>query len=126
MSRKWLWVVIGILVVGFMVYRYVYQPHRDIKNEEAAYTFSSEEFIREFREDAVASAEKYVNKVIRIDGEVTSLEKEYVAVDNYIIAQFGEPPGIKTGERISFKGRFLGYDELLEEIRFDECYILNH
>ncbi|UGU16628.1 hypothetical protein LS482_01870 [Sinomicrobium kalidii] len=125
MGRKLLWIVLGILVVAFVAYKYVYRPHRDIEKEEASYAFSSEVFIREFREDAAMASEKYVNEVIRINGNITAVEKDHVIVDDNIVARFRETSGKKAGAPISFKGRCVGYDELLEEIRLDECYILN-
>lgn len=123
MSKKriLLLILLGIVLVGYLGYRYAYQSHRDVQTEEASFTVNATEIIAEFSTDADAASKKYLNKIVDISGEITDKDGNILTIDNSIFAQFAEEP-VNTQGSITLKGRCIGYDDLLEEIKFDQCY----
>jgi len=120
-NRKTLLIIaLGLIIIGYLGYRYAYQSHRDIESEKAAYTISANDLITEFNQDYEVATEKYQNQTIKVTGTVTAQDQNSLTVDGSVFAEFSENLDEKKGN-ITFKGRCIGYDELLEEIKFDQC-----
>ena len=123
--RKWIVLVILIIVV-FIGYNYVYQDHRDIESETAAFTLTAEDITNEFEINPSESETKYLNKTIVISGIITELNENQMTINNKVFCQLNNAEnGMLINQNINVKGRFIGYDSLLEEIKLDQCYIIN-
>lgn len=106
----------------------MYQDHRDISTETAAFVISVPELEKEFvANDSLASI-KYQDKTIEFSAKVTALDPENKAIilDSKIFATFNDSISkeIILGKKLRIKGRFLGYDELLEEFKMDQTLII--
>ena len=123
MKKKILILLAIVIVAAIGVYKYAYQEHRNIETEKAAFVTTASEMIDAFRKDAEAASAKYTNKTIEVSGAVTAQEENSITIDNSIYAQFTDT-AVKAEGAITFKGRCLGYDELLEEIKFDQCTLI--
>ncbi|TCK68932.1 putative nucleic acid binding protein [Winogradskyella wandonensis] len=124
MKKKTLLIVIILLLIAAVFgYNYVYQDHRDISTESAAYTLNAEDLIAEFATDTEIAQSKYLNKTILINGEITAQRNSSVTLNNSIFCSLLEQNPISEKRKISVKGRFIGYDDLLEEIKLDQCTI---
>lgn len=128
MKRKTLLLILIIVVISFFTYRYIYKDHRNISTETATYVISIPELQQEFTTNDSLAFIKYQDKTIKITALVTALETENNALilDNKLYAVFNDSltKDIIIGKKISIKGRFLGYDELLEEFKMDQCLII--
>lgn len=122
MKKKLIYVVVIVLILAFAGYQYAYKSHREIETEKAAFEVTASSLIEEFAADANAASKKYTDKTISITGTITTTDKNNITVNNAIFAQFSDEFVQAEGE-ITFKGRCIGYDELLEEIKFDQCSI---
>jgi len=123
--RKWIALLI-IVIVTFLGYHYIYQDHRDIESETAAFTFTAEDITNEFEINPSDAESKYLNKTIIISGIITGLNSNQITVNDKVFCQLNNPTNIlKTNQKVTLKGRFIGYDNLLEEIKLDQCYIIN-
>lgn len=123
--RKWI-VIVVVIVVALIAYNYVNQDHRDIESETATFSLTAKDITNEFEINPSESETKYLNKTISISGTITALASEQVTLNNKIFCQVkGETKELKLGQNINLKGRFIGYDNLLEEIKLDQCYIIN-
>jgi len=123
--RKWIALLI-IVIVTFLGYHYIYQDHRDIESETAAFTFTAEDITNEFEINPSDAESKYLNKTIIISGIITELNSNQITVNDKVFCQLNNPTNIlKTNQKVTLKGRFIGYDNLLEEIKLDQCYIIN-
>ncbi|MEN8702912.1 MAG: hypothetical protein ABF265_06925 [Polaribacter sp.] len=63
-------------------------------------------------------------KIVKINGLITAIGKKGITLDNKIYCQFNESLNIKqlqTNTTITLKGRIIGYDDLLEELKLDQC-----
>lgn len=116
-----------VLVVLFVVYRYLYKSHRDIANEEVLYTTTASVILDEFKKDEVAANNKYLDQTIIIYGKITDLDlnEKSVTIDDVLFGKLSDDEStIKINDSIQCKGRFLGYDELLEEIKMDQITLI--
>ena len=106
---------------------YVYQSHRDIDAEKAAFETSVSELSQRFIINPDSSTVTYADQTISIYGNVTALDlkQNTITLDNKLIATTSkeEINRAKTGELVKLKGRFIGYDELFNELRMDQCTI---
>ena len=117
-------VMISAIVV---LYFYVYQSHRDIDAEKDAFETSVSELSQRFINNPDSSTVTYADQTIPIYGNVTALDlkQNTITLDNKLIATTSkeEINRAKTGELVKLKGRFIGYDELFNELRMDQCTI---
>lgn len=121
------------LVLFFLVlvggYFYIYKEHRDIATEEVSYDIAVPALFLEYQSNESAANAKYLDKTIVVSGKVSSLNKETqsMVLDEKLFATFLDkiPNTIEPNSQIKVKGRLIGYDSLLEEIKMDQCIILN-
>lgn len=123
---------IGILVMMLLfiaVYFYVYKDHRNISTEEESYTMDVKTLFSAYQNNETAADSKYLNKTIVVDGAVSmvSIETQSVVLDEKLFAVFSTKlvSGIRIKSNLKIKGRLIGYDSLLEQIKMDQCVILN-
>lgn len=128
MNRKLRYGILIVLLLAFALFRYTYQKHRTISTEKPLYTLSVPELEKEFTTNDSLALLKFQDQTIEIKAKVTAVDNEIKAVilDNILFATFTDslPRTIISGKKIQIKGRFLGYDELLEEFKMDQCSIV--
>ena len=122
--------IIGILfvtalLVGFSVFNYVFHGGaRDLATEDAAFTVTSKNITAEFAANVPSATKKYSDKAIAVSGIVTSVTDSIVTIDNTIICNFKTPDTtIKNEQAITVKGRLVGFDDLMGELKLDQCTI---
>lgn len=123
--KKKLLILLIILASGlFLLYTYIYKSHRDISNEKESFVLSVAKLKLDFSQnDSLANA-KYLDKTIVIYGKISTIDlsTNSIYLDNSVSATLKEKPtGLKVNDSIQLKGRFIGYDDLLEEFKMDEC-----
>jgi len=113
-----------IILMSFLLYNYIYKRHRDIANEKESYTLTVSKLKVDFsNNDSIANA-RYLDKTIVIYGKISSIDlvTNSIYLDTSVSATLKEKPvGLKVNDSIQLKGRFIGYDDLLEEFKMDEC-----
>ena len=128
-KRKFFYLLsILILLSGVIGYNYIYQEHRNIAEENAQFKKNSKELIEEYQHDIEATTTKYLDKTIEISGEVTAIDTHNFTLNNGIICYTDSLTmvKIKLATAIKVKGRSIGYDELLEYIKFDQITLINN
>ncbi len=126
MKRKTILIIaLLLLLISYFGYNYIYQDHRDISTEKAEYSVDANDFIAEFLSNVEGSQTKYLNKTLAISGNITSQTNNTVTLNNTIFCSLLKEVGMNTiNSSVTVKGRFIGYDDLLEEIKLDQCTIL--
>ncbi len=113
-------VFIGVIVVLFGITKIVYAPHEKTEDIEAVYKGKASDFISNIGTDSTITA----GIIIELSGEVTTIEDSTATINNNIFCQFsGLKNTFKVGENILVKGRFIGYDDLMEEVKLDNCIL---
>lgn len=130
MNRKRLqWIVaIALLLLCGAAYLYngvLYKEARNIQKEEAAHRLAAAKLLDEYKRDLSASDLSYLNKTIEVSGKVTQVSDSLLTLDSGITCSLNEKIG-KTikGSQITLKGRCIGFDELMEEVKLDQCTLI--
>ncbi|RZN80925.1 MAG: hypothetical protein EVB11_11205 [Winogradskyella sp.] len=122
MKRNTIYIILLVLVLAtYFGYNYIYQDHRDISTENADYTLNASDFIAEFINDSETAQTKYLNKTIVINGDITAQTNNSITLNNSIFCSLLESNTISQDSIVTMKGRCIGYDDLLEEIKLDQC-----
>lgn len=127
MRKKILITISLFLITGIAIYRYSYKNHRDIESETADYVVTVYELEKEFTSNDSLATLKYQDKTVELTARVTTidLETKSIVIGEKIFATFKDslPKGIAIGKELKIKGRFLGYDELLQEFKIDQSSV---
>ncbi len=128
MKKKIILTALAITVVAVFGYCYVwYGGARNVSSEDAVFNVSSKNIIAEFDSDIAKSNAKYLEKAIAITGSVSKINEKQIIIDNTIVCDLKEPDSsIKEDQQITLKGRVVGYDDLMGEIKLDECSVINN
>lgn len=125
LSKKSKW-ILAILILGcvafYSVYKYAYKPHKTIESLQTDYSGTSNNFLEKIKQDATI----WNNKAVELTGIITSKDDKGITLNNSIYCQFREDVDIsklKVKQNISLKGRVIGYDDLLEELKLNQCII---
>ena len=120
-----------ILIIFFAITIYFVwnKPHKDYSTMKTDITISSLNFINEFKANSTLATEKYLNQIILVNGNITNKLTKSVVLDNGIVCTLDSSALevlelIKINNNGSIKGRFVGFDDLFEEIRLDHCFIM--
>lgn len=128
MKKKLLLSFILITVAVTLVYLYAYKNHRNIATETADFSITVSNLQKEFTASDSVATQKYQDKAIQISGKLTSIdvENKAIVVDEKVYANFLKtiPDNLTVGKLIIIKGRFLGYDDLVEEFKIDQTVIV--
>ena len=125
--KKYLPLVFIVLLIT--VYAIWNKPHKNYSNTKPNITIDSSNFINEFKSNSTLATEKYLNQVILVNGNVTDRLTKSVVLNNEIVCTLDSSSLkslglIQINNEVSIKGRFVGFDDLFEEIRLDHCFIM--
>ncbi len=121
-QRKFLILIVALLLVGYFGYNYVYQDHRDIKSETSQLEITGPDLLERFKTN---DGEALLNETITVTGVITNVEDGAVTLDESVYASFSEKnPELKKDGIVKIKGRCIGYDELFEIVKLDQCSLI--
>lgn len=125
--KKWI-VIIVIIIVVIIGYNYVYQDHRDISSENPEFVLAARTIAEEFANEPIKSEEKYLNKTIVILGNVSESTVKDATLDSKVFCQFKDSlqSPLTLDSSIKIKGRIIGYDDLLEQVKLDQCTLIQN
>lgn len=125
--KKGVFVIISILVIGLITYKYIYKEHRDIQIEAPFFRVEANEIMDEFSVGFKLTFEKYFDKTIQITGKLTAVNKTNLELNSNIVCYLNSPINLENsiGDIVTIKGRCIGFDDLLEELKLDQCSIVS-
>jgi hypothetical protein len=125
MRKKGILVLI-LVAMGVVTYNYIYQDHRDISEEKPDVIVSSEEFIKQFSVNPQISEQQYNDQTIQITGTISEINNSDLTLDDAVFCQFKSVvnESLSLGDTLAIKGRCIGYDDLLEQVKLNECLIV--
>lgn len=127
MQRRYYIYIIALFILGlYFGYNYVYQDHRNIETESADFVIEATAFSEAFILSPDQSELKYINKTIEVSGIITDLNQTDMTLNNNVFCQFKKDiqPPQKTNTIVKIKGRCIGYDDLLEQVKLDQCSVI--
>lgn len=116
--------LLSISLFGISSYYYVmYGGARNLSNEETSFIVSSKNISNEFAANIEIANKKYLEKAIAIKGTITKITGNEVIIDDIIICNLKElDPSLIKNQVITLKGRVVGYDDLMGELKLDQCF----
>ena len=121
-------ILIPLFIIGLTIIYFTYnKPHKDFNKAPSQFTIESKKLISFYQNNSEDANTKYLDKIILITGTITDLEENIIILDNGIVCTLDPSQKIDDqiymGSKISIKGRCIGYDDLLEEIRVDHSFV---
>lgn len=118
-------IVLVVLIVGYFSYNYVMTGGgRDLEKEKSEFNTSAVAIFAEFSANAEIATTKYLNKAVEISGKVTSVDENVIILNEKVSCQLLVLEEVAVDSQVTIKGRVTGYDDLLEELKLDQCLIV--
>lgn len=128
MKKKIIVFIFILLAIMLAVYLYTYKDHRDIASEQGSFSVAATTLFTEFKSNEQNASVKYLDKTIDVSGNISTIDSKSksIVINEKLFVLFTNqiPETIKINTPIKIKGRFIGYDELLEEMKMDQCVII--
>lgn len=129
MNKKRLSIFGIILLFGFgsfYIYNKVlYKEGRNVGQETSAFVLPASGLISQYKSDVAGSDKKYLNKTIEIEGKITEISDSAITLDSTVFCGFDKKANPKNQNgKVRIKGRCIGFDEMFNEVKFDQCIIL--
>ena len=114
-----------VLLAGFWLYKgYLYKEVRNVSEEAPAHTLTADELVYQYTGNQEKANTDYLDKTIQITGVVTQVTDSVVTLNSVIVCCFDKKPNASANSKtVTIKGRCIGYDELFNEVKLDQCTI---
>jgi hypothetical protein len=120
--RQLLLAVLFLMMGSYFAYNYLYKDHRDITTESSQLEIAAPYLLERFKSN---DAEELLNSTITVVGMITQIESAAITLDSNVFCSFNsELKNLKINDRVSIKGRCIGYDDLLEIVKLDQCILI--
>jgi len=115
-----------VVIIGIGAYyfynHFLYKEARNIETEKPFFTLNSSNLIKDYTSDATKADSKFLNKTIEIKGKVTEVSDSTLTLNEKIFCKMTHKANPDLLHKIiSIKGRCIGYDDLFEQVKFDQC-----
>ena len=118
-------ILLVVLIIGLFSYNYVMTGGgRDLKKETSEFSVSAIAIFGDFSANAEMATKKYLNKAVEITGKVTNIAENVITLDGKVSCQLQVSEQVNLHSQVKIKGRVTGYDDLLEELKLDQCLIV--
>jgi len=109
--------IIPIIVLATFVY-YTQSLKPDYTSKEPVLTTDANDLVWRFQ---MNEGSELLNQIVKVNGNVTGIDSLLVILDHQVICSPDLSAGLvpSIGESITVKGRCIGYDDLLKELRLD-------
>ena len=119
-KSKFIVLLLAICCLGWITYTYLMKPPATIESKQVAFTGTAAAFSTKIQENT----NDWLNKVVVLEGVVTSKDAYGITLNSEVYCQFRETQKtVVEQQNIKIKGRFIGYDDLLNELKLDQCII---
>jgi hypothetical protein len=114
-------IAVIIVVLG---YNYVYQNHRDIASSDATSSFTPSELKVLFTDEDASNDLRALDQVIEVSGIATDVKATSITLDGEVFIELSKDHDAEINQFYTIKGRCLGYDDLLEEVKIDQAIFI--
>ena len=118
-KRNFLIAFLVIVVGAYAGYKYLYKSHRNIETEAASVTVDATQLVAMFTAE---NTDDILNKTIIVKGTITEMDAQSVILDDKAHCVFETlPKNFQLQDKVSIKGRCIGFDDLFELAKLDQC-----
>ena len=117
--------IVGVAALAFIISATLNGKHRVIAGEEAVLFVPADELQYVFANDERSAGAKYMDQVIKVSGKVTDVEGHSIVLDNRVLVNLlnDATTAFQEGKELIVKGRCVGFDELLLQVKIDQAEI---
>lgn len=129
MKRKRITLIIVVLLLlvpagYYFYYGFLYKEARNIASEMPDFSLTAAKLSKDYTSNPQKADSLYLNKTIEITGKVTKETDSVVILNNAVFCLFTQKiKGKLINNKVTVKGKCIGYDELFEEVKLDQCTI---
>ncbi|VXC11586.1 conserved hypothetical protein [Flavobacterium sp. 9R] len=126
--KKTTTVIVALLLLAsagsYFYYGFLFKEARNIESEKPTLSTSATNLMNAYNSNQEKSDALYLNKTIEVTGKVTKETDSVVVLDNTVFCLFIQKKRNKLlNSHLSIKGKCIGYDELFQEVKLDQCII---
>lgn len=118
-------VILILIVFGGLGYNYIFRAPQNISKASSEFTVDANQFSKEFTDNLIIAEKRYLNKIFTVEGIITDIEDRALTLNNSVYCKFDLVIQLNKNEKIKVKGKCIGYDELFEVIKLDQCIVEN-
>ena len=114
--------IIPIIALG-AIYYYSQSIKVNYETEKPVLITNAKDLIWRFQMD---SAKELLFQVVQVKGSITGLDSLLIILDHKLICAPVPDTELNpnVGEAVTFKGRCISYDDLLDEVRMDHVFLV--
>lgn len=122
-KKVFLTVIMSVFIV-FTLYKVVTMPPKLMNNKSISYKISAKNFYKEFIQNQTQFNKLHMNEVIGLTGVITSVQDSIIVLDGKIVCITTKPYAhLVPDQLIKIKGKYIGYDELFDNLKLSECLL---
>lgn len=126
--KKIAFIITGLLIIVsagiYFYYGFLFKEARNIQSEMPDYTISATKLLEDYNADPKKADQLYLNKTIEITGIVTKETDSVLILENTVFCLFSQKvKSALINNKVTVKGKCIGYDELFQEVKIDQCTI---
>ena len=108
----------------YFYYGFVFKEARNIESEIPEFSITTTKLLDDYNSNTEKADSLYLNKTIEITGKVTKETDSVVILENNIFCLFTKKAKDKLlNNKVTVKGKCIGFDELFQEVKLDQCTI---
>lgn len=105
----------------------MYGGSRNLTTEKTNFIVTTASITSEFTANIETANKKYLEKAVVINGKITASNGNEVILDEIVVCNFkNQDSSIKKGQMATVKGRIVGYDDLIGELKLDQCFVIKN
>ena len=126
--KKIAFIIAALLIVAsagiYFYYGFLFKEARNIQTEIPDYHISATKLLENYNADPKKADQLYLNKTIEITGIVTKETDSVLILENTVFCLFSQKvKSALINNKVTVKGKCIGYDELFQEVKIDQCTI---
>lgn len=129
MKRKKTAIVIASLLIAvsagiYFYYGFLYKEARNIETEMPDYNVTATKLFEDYTTNPQKADSTYLNKTIEITGKITQQTDSVIILEKTVFCRFTQKMKKELlNKTVAIKGKCIGYDELFEEVKLNQCTI---
>ena len=131
MKRKKTALIIAIVFIAvsagiYFYYGYLFKEARNIESEAPDFSITAVKLLEEYNSNPKKADSLYLNKTIEITGKVTKETDSVITLENTVFCLLTQKINKQLiNTKVTVKGKCIGYDELFQEVKLDQCSLIN-
>ncbi|WP_424989344.1 hypothetical protein [Flagellimonas sp.] len=113
-----------IILMGF-VYKSAHPTTKPIAQQDVDIKLAARQLVQELARSN--TTHMYGDKVVQTYGSITNIQGNVLTLESCVVVTLMNKPKslVDIGDRVTIKGRCIGYDDFLHEVKLDQASIIH-